>query len=165
MRAFCLVGVLIASAQASVISNAAPRQPSRIWLEAKEQTTCEAMQDTYCLGRYGFAIKHDGTFTAGPTDQGTRAEGRIEIAELQRLGELIGGLAKTLQSERRSCEPGGLVGIKDQVDVTFAAFAATLYELANGRICYLGTRSALQRLHEYLRSLMKKYYPIPFSTR
>jgi hypothetical protein len=162
MRDFCLIGVLVISLQASATSNAASRQASRIWLEAKEQTTCEAMQADYCLGRYGFAIKQDGTFTAGPTDRGTKIEGRIEMAELQRLGELIGALS----SERRSCEPGGLVGIKDQVDITFAVGSVVrLYDLGNRRICYFDSKASAQEIHGYVRGLMTKYYPIPFSKR
>ena len=164
MKAVCLIGVLVISLQASVISKAASREPSRIWLEAKEQTVCEAMQDTYCLGRYGFAIKHDGTFTAGPTDQGSRAEGRIEMTELRQLGELIGSLSKTLRSEGRRCDPGGPVGIKDQVYITFATgLVVGLYDLGNSRICYFGSKANAREIHSYVRSLMVKYYPIPFS--
>jgi hypothetical protein len=163
MRAFWLFGILV-SLHVPITSNAAPPQASEIWLEARERTACEAMQDDYCLGRYGFAINHDGTFVAGPSNQGTKTEGRIEMGELLRLGELIEHLSKSLLAGRRACDSGGLVGIKDQVDLTLATgFVARLYELGNGRICYLGSKVSAKEFHSYVRSLMTKYYPIPFS--
>lgn len=166
MKVFWLLGILLAWQEPSAVSAAVFQPATEIWLETKERTACEAMQSDYCLGRNGFAIKHDGTFIAGPSDQGIKTEGRIEMRELLELGELIEQLSETLPGEQRSCEPGGIVGIKDQLDVTLATgFVARVYELGNGRICYLGGKDTVQRFHNYMRSLMTKYYPIPFSTR
>src|SRR5205807_2728363 len=94
---------------------------SATWSEVREQTACEAMQDDYCLGRYGFTIKQDGTFIAGPSDRGSKTEGRLERQELRRLREFIAQLSTKLPSGEQNCDPGGLPGIKDQVDITFSA--------------------------------------------
>jgi hypothetical protein len=33
-----------------------------------------------------------------------------------------------------------------------------------GKVCYSGgTRNRIRYLHEYLRTLMTRYYPVPFS--
>ena len=65
----------------------------------------------------------------------------------------------------RICDPGGLPGIKDQIDVTFTAGQVVrAYDLGGsvGKICYVGSWHNVRRLHQYLRSLMTQYYPIPF---
>jgi hypothetical protein len=164
MRAFWLVGILVASpVPLAFCAVAAPASP--IWLETKEQTTCEAMQDDYCLGHFGFTIKLDGTFIAGPSSLGSKIEGRIKPRELQRLKELIEHLSRSLPRGERTCERGGLPGIKDQVDITLTTgFVARAYDLGGtiGKTCYLGTEIHSRQLHEYTRRLMKRYYLIPF---
>jgi hypothetical protein len=164
MRAFWLFAILAVSHETLSVSNAAILPTPAIWLETREQTACEAMQDDYCLGRYGFAIKRDGTFIAGPSDSGSKTQGRIKSRELQRLGLLIQHLSQNLPSGERTCDPGGLVGIKDQVDITLATgSAARAYDIRNGSACYVGTETHARRLHDYMRRLMTRYYPIPFS--
>jgi hypothetical protein len=166
IKALYLIGILAVPLQAPATSNAAVRQASGIWLEAREQTACEAMQDDYCPGRYGFTIKHDGRFIAGPSDQGAKTEGQINGRELQHIQELAERLSSSLRSGRRTCERGGLAGIKDHLDLELAAgFVVRMYDLGNGQICYLGQKGIAQQLHRYVRSLMLKYYPIPFSKR
>jgi hypothetical protein len=138
---------------------------SAAWLEVREQTACEAMQDGYCLGRYGFTIKHDGTFIAGPSGRGIKTEGRLERQELQRLREFIGQLSTMLPSEEKNCGPGGLPGIKDQMDITFSdGQVVRAYDLGGsvGKVCYIGARDRVHKLHEYLHKLMTRYYPVPF---
>jgi hypothetical protein len=163
MRAFWLVGILVACYGLLARSDAAFLLKSGIWLETKERTTCEAMQDDYCLGRNGFTIKHDGGFIAGPSDLGSKAVGRIKPRELQQLRELIEHLSQSLPNGKRTCEPGGLVGIKDQLDITLmTGFVARVYDLGIDSTCYLGTKTHARQFHAYMRSLMKRYYPIPF---
>ena len=86
MRAFWLIGILVVSHEPSALCDEAV-SASGIWLEAKEQTACEAMQNDYCLGHFGFTIKRDGAFIAGPSTLGRKKEGRIKPHELQRLRE------------------------------------------------------------------------------
>jgi hypothetical protein len=135
------------------------------WLEVREQTACEGMQDDYCLGRYGFTIKHDGTFIAGPSGLETKVKGRLERQELRRLRELIGQFSTMFPSEEKNCEPGGLPGIKDQVDITFSGgHVVRAYDLGGriGKVCYVGNKDRVRKLHEYLHDLMTRYYPVPF---
>jgi hypothetical protein len=160
-----LLGIFLALGEPVAISDAAPATLSAAWLDVREQTACEAMQDDYCLGRYGFTIRQDGTFIAGPSAQGSKVEGRIARQELRRLRELIGRLSWGLSSGERICEPGSLPGIRDQVDITFAdGSVARAYDLGGsvGKICHLGARDRARALHAYLRRLMTRYYPVPF---
>jgi len=139
--------------------------PSGTWIEVREQTTCEAMRDDYCLGRYGFTIKDDGTFIAGPSPQGSQVQGRTKPQELRRLGKLMSQLSPILARGERTCEPGGLPGIKDQVDVTFAGGSVVrAYDSGGlvGKICHVGAWEDVHRLHDYLHKLMTRYYPLPF---
>jgi hypothetical protein len=167
MTAVWLIGGFITLGEAMEIHGGASTTASPAWLEVREQTACEAMQDDYCLGRYGFTIRHDGTFIAGPSGQGTKAEGQLKRQELRRLGELIGGkLSEAFPSEEKNCDPGGLPGIKDQIDITFSdGQVARVYDLGGsvGKVCYSGgTRDRIRHFHEYVRNLMAQYYPVPF---
>src|ERR1700738_3397857 len=98
MTAVWLLITFMVSGEPMKIRSAASAMASAAWLEVREQTACEAMQDDYCLGRYGFAIKHDGTFIAGPSPQGKKVEGRIRQDELRRLRQLIARFSKALPS-------------------------------------------------------------------
>lgn len=142
-----------------------PSAVAAAWLEVREQTACEAMPDDYCRGRYGFTIKHDGTFIAGPSGRGSKAEGRLERRELRRLRKLIGQFSATLPRAANNCASGGLPGIKDHVEITFSGGQVVqVYDLSGGvgKICYVGAREQVDQLHEYLRKLMTRYYPVPF---
>jgi hypothetical protein len=138
------------------------------WLQVAEQTTCEAMQDEYCLGRYGFTIHRDGTFLAGPSGEGEKTEGRISSKEVQQLDALMQPISPDALASQMTCETGGLPGIKDQVDVTFVDESVVrIYDLGGslGQLCYRGSRADIERLHNHLRMLMTRYYPIPFPKR
>jgi hypothetical protein len=70
-----------------------------------------------------------------------------------------------LPNEEKNCEPGGLPGIKDQVDITFSGGQVVrAYDLGGriGRVCYVGNKNRVRKLHEYLHELMTRYYPVPF---
>ena len=139
---------------------------SNDWIRLRQQATCEAMQDEYCLGRYGFTIRRDGTFQAGPSAQGRKAEGRITPAELQELETLMASVSPDAPPGEVSCTTGGVPGVKDQVDVTFTAGPALrIYDLGGsvGQLCYRGNRESAERLHQFLRKLLTQYYPIPFA--
>jgi hypothetical protein len=162
-----LIGIVLALGEAVALYHAVPGLAAASWLEVKEQTACEAMQHNYCLGLYGFTIKHDGTFIAGPSDQGIKAEGRIEPEELEQLEELIGQLLPSLSSGERICDNGGPPGIRDHLDIAFASGPVVrAYDLGGsvGKLCYLGLWDHVRGLHEYLRTLMSRYYPVPFPT-
>ena len=165
MTALWLIGVLAALSKPLALREEALDAASPLWLEISERTTCEAMQDEYCLGRYGFTIKHDGRFLAGPSPQGSKVEGRVKSSELKRLAELVIQLSAKSTNGEMVCGPGGVAGIKDQVEVTFkAGQVVRAYDLGGsvGKICYVGSWDNVRRLHQYLRNLMTQYYPIPF---
>lgn len=165
MTAFWLVGLLAALGKPLPLRGQGSGAPLPEWLAVSERTRCEAMQDDYCLGRYGFTIKHDGTFLAGPSPHGSKVDGRVKASELHRLGELVAQVSASATNGKRTCDPGGVAGIKDQVDVTCAAgHVVRAYDLGGsvGKICYLGSRDDVRRLHQYLRRLMSQYYPVPF---
>jgi hypothetical protein len=160
--------LVLVMAEPFAFCKAAPDEQLSSWLEVREHTVCEAMQDDYCLGRFGFAIERDGTFIAGPSSDGIKTEGRIEPSELRSLGNLIDQLDPDPSKWKKICIPGGLPGTKDQVDVTFRDGAvARVYDSGTivGKICHLDTWDNVQRLHVYLRELMTRYYPVPFSRK
>lgn len=166
MTAVWLIGGSISLGEPMEIHSAASAMGSAAWLEVREQTACEAMQDDYCLGRYGFTIKHDGTFIAGQSGRGTQAEGRIGRRELRHLREFIGQLSIMLPSHEKNCDPGGPPGIKDQVDISFSGGQVVrAYDLGGtvGKICYVGSWDRVRKLHEYLHEVMLRYYPVPVS--
>lgn len=168
MTAFWLIGILTALAKPLALREPASGAPLPAWLEISERTTCEAMQDDYCLGRYGFTIKHDGTFLAGPSPQGSKVDGRVKSSELHRLRELVVQVSASATGGERICDPGGVPGVKDQIDVTFTAgHVVRAYDLGGsvGKVCYIGSWDNARRLQQYLRKLMTQYYPIPFPTR
>lgn len=168
MSAVCLIGIIAGLQEHLAFNDGRLDMPSGTWVDVREQTVCEAMQDDYCLGRYGFTIKRDGTFIAGPSPHGGKAEGRIKPQELRRLGELIAQLSANQSSGERTCDPGGFPGIRDQVDITFLGGSVTrAYDLGGsiGKICYIGVWDDVRRLHDYLHKLLGRYYPVPFPIR
>lgn len=123
------------------------------------------MQDDYCVGRYGFTIKYDGTFTAGPSDGGIKTEGRIKLPELKQLRDLIAEVSPGALGESKECHSEGLPGIRDQVDIMFGSGAVVrVYDLGGriGKVCYAGSWDWVSKFHENLSGLMLHYYPVPF---
>ena len=135
------------------------------WLELRQHNACEAMKDQYCLGRFGFAIKPDGSFITGPSGSGRRVKGRLGRAELRRLNILIASTAATIAVGQTQCEAGGLVGIRDQLDIDFKnGPPVQLYNLGGkvGTLCVSGAKDRVDKLHSYVRVLMTRYYRVPF---
>jgi hypothetical protein len=135
------------------------------WVVVRQQTHCEAMQDKYCRGRYGFTIEPDGAFVAGPTPAGDSIRGKIGREELRRLRELIDRVAPSLTSAETSCRPGGVPGVRDQVEITLAAgHTVLIYDLGGhvGMLCHAGEWDGVRALHDHLQKLLERYYPMPF---
>jgi len=136
------------------------------WRQVREQTTCEAMPDENCLGRYGFAVSRDGSYLAGPSPEGTKSIGQIQPGEMQQLEALMLPLSPEALGGQANCTKGGSPGIRDQVDVTFQDQSIVrIYDLGGsvGQLCIRGSRPEVERLHEYLHKLMARYYPVPFA--
>jgi hypothetical protein len=141
MIAVWLINIVAAFGKPLVSPDAPAIVPAAAWLKVSERVTCEAMPDDYCLGR-------------------------IQQKELQQLGALIRQIPASASNEERRCNKGGLPGIKDQIDLTFASgWAVRIYDLGGsvGEICYTGRWDNVDRLHKYLHKLMTRYYPVPFS--
>src|SRR5260221_13952401 len=75
MIAVWLIDILTAFGKPLVSPDALSIVPAAAWLKVSERVACEAMQDDYCLGRYGFTIDSDGTFVAGPPGGGGQSHG------------------------------------------------------------------------------------------
>jgi hypothetical protein len=138
--------------------------PSGDWTQITEERRCEALPDGVCVGRYGFAIKPDGTFSAGPAPDGSKVAGRIAPDDLRRLARLINQiLAQPVRA--RTCERAGMPGVKDYIDITpLGASPERLYDQGSNlaETCYAGSPEHVRALQEYTRDLMIRYYPIPF---
>ena len=159
------IGILAALGEPLASPDGPSMTPAAPWLEVSERTACEAMQDQYCVGRYGFTIHHDGTFVVGASGGVGTTQGKITPQELQRLGSLIGEASPSALGGERTCNKGGLPGIKDQVDLTLASGAVVrIYDLGGrvGEVCYIGKWDNVHKLHQYLRALMSRYYPVPY---
>jgi hypothetical protein len=160
-----LIGSLAAFGKPLVSPDGPPALPAAAWLQVAERVRCEAMLDDYCLGRYGFTIKSDGTFVAGPSSQGRKIEGRIREQELKQLAALIRQLPASASSGERRRNKGGLPGIKDQIDLTFkSGLTVRIYDLGRSvrETLYIGRWDDVNRVHQYLHKLMSRYYPVPF---
>jgi hypothetical protein len=160
-----LIGTFLVLGWPMVVPSVSSSGLPASWLEVREQTTCEAMQDDYCVGRRGFTIRNDGAFTVGPSDRGTTANGQIRATELKRLQELLAEVSSSLAVQSKTCRSGGLPGVKDQVDITFGNGAVVrVYDLGGriGMICYAGSWHWVHNFHEFLHGLMVHYYPVPF---
>src|SRR5215831_2297482 len=160
-----VIGVIVAISEVLAVSVAASTRPAAPWVEIRESTACEAMQDEYCLGRYGFRIRSDSAFVAGGSGAGRTIEGRIATGELQQLSLLVREASTGVQDTEERCRKGSVPGVKDQIDLEFAdGIVVRIYDLGGqvGQVCHVGSRRSVHRLHEYLQTLMKRYYPLPF---
>jgi len=160
-----LIGGAVAQGEPLQIRDAPSAPAPAAWLEVREQTACEAMQDDYCLGRYGFTIRRDGTFIAGPSGQGSKVEGKIEQRELRRLRELVGRFSATVRNREKDCRPSRFPGVKDQLDITFSnGSSVRAYDLGGsvGKACFVGAWNRVHKLKDYVHGLMTRYYPVPF---
>jgi hypothetical protein len=164
LSAIWLIGAALVTGERLGAAAARSPTPAAPWLEVSERTACEAMQDKYCLGRYGFTIRHDGTFVAGGSGGRRAIEGKIASRELQRLGSLIRAASGAPLGREPTCRKGGLPGIRDQVDLTLASGTVVrIYDLGAsvGQICSVGNRDRVLQFHDYLHRLLSRYYPVP----
>ena len=74
-----LIGMLVAGSEPLAAPAGPALTPTATWLEVSERTACEAMQDEYCVGRYGFAIRRGGTLVAGGSGGSRTIEGKLTL--------------------------------------------------------------------------------------
>ena len=165
VAALWMVSVLPMLGQPSALLDTNSGGPSSHWRQVRVQTACEAMQDDYCLGRYGFIVQSDGEYTAGPSPNGRKVEGRIKPDELQRLHQLMGKFSVDSPVQDRTPEQPTVPGIKDQIDIEFAGWnTVRAYEVggAGRKILHSGAWDDARRLHDLVHHLLAHYYPHPF---
>lgn len=135
------------------------------WQAVRVQTACEAMGDEFCLGRYGFAVRNDGAWLAGPSPAGRRVEGHITPEELRRLERLAARFSTAGALQVRLEAARTLPGVKDQVDIEFGPDQVVrVYDLGgpDRKIRYRGTWEQATQLHGETHKLLARYYPTPF---
>jgi hypothetical protein len=144
----------------------APTGVNSGWSRVQEVTSCEALNPSYCVGGSGFSITSDGRYTVGAEGSATAIVGNISDAERAELSAAASLVAANLSSSAQ-CDSGGTVpGSGDAVDLVDTRQASTrIYDLGINRTCYNGGREQAIRLHTIMRTLLLKYYPIPFPSQ
>ena len=153
------------------IPNAAPgprpatfQNPGSSWSSVSEKATCEAMNPQQCVGFYGFTIQADGTYTAGPGENGASESGRINPEELDKLNADTDGFLITYSGAAPNCflQPG-VPGVTEQVDLAVANSPGVQpYRKTSNQLCVEGDSNSAMALHDDLHALMMEYYPRPF---
>ncbi|HEX7156970.1 MAG TPA: hypothetical protein VF229_07120, partial [Burkholderiaceae bacterium] len=160
-----MIAILSMFGSALLAADGGAGGPAPSWLEVRQATACEAMRDEYCLGRYGFTVRRDGTFVAGPSDKGVEVSGRITDQEANALRALLDGLSAQALAREDSLQQRSLPGVRDQLDIRFAdGSVIRAYDLgaAPNRVRFRGEWASSRRLHDFIAGLMQTYYPIPF---
>jgi hypothetical protein len=160
-----MIAVLSMLGSPLLAADGGPGGPAPSWLEVRQSTACEAMRDEYCPGRYGFTVRRDGTFVAGPSDKGVEVSGRITDQESRSLRALLDGLSAQALAREDSLEQRSLPGVRDQLDIRFVdGSEIRAYDLgpAPNRIRFRGDWASCLRLHDFVAGLMRTYYPVPF---
>lgn len=166
MRRLSRVGSWVAaSATIAMTACASPSAPDGSWLQVSEQTTCEALLPTDCVGIYGFSVSSDGQYTVGPAESGQSLTGRLSEAEQSALSADAAAVAAHL-GDPPECESGPIVaGVSDRVDLVDARQGRVrVYDQGGtpGSVCTRGGRDRATKLHADLAALMARYYPRPF---
>ena len=139
-----------------------PGGPDRTWVQVTERTACEALAPAFCVGVYGFTVRSDGRYSAGPADDGTKLEGSLTDAERVRISSDAAALVASLGVAEVCDSAGAVPGVGDSVDLTDSRDVVTrVYELGL-KACYRGGRALATQLHSDLSALMARYYPRPF---
>ena len=165
VAALWMVSVLPMLGQPSALLDTSSGGPSSHWRQVSVQTACEAMQDDYCLGRYGFSVRSDGAYAAGPSPGGRKVVGRIKPDELKRLHQLMAKFSAKSPVQDRTPEQPAVPGIRDQIDIEFAGGnTVRAYELGGSarKIRHRGAWDDAKRLHDVVHKLLVHYYPNPF---
>jgi hypothetical protein len=130
------------------------------WVDVREQTACEAMNPQYCVGRYGFTVRNDGSFLVGPAEDGVTMGGGLSAAELAQISSDAGALSSSNLRGAPECDSGRVIpGSGLSVDITLND-QTTVTVVQN--LCYRGGRDRAVKLRDDLDGLTQKYYPRPF---
>lgn len=125
------------------------------WLQVQEQTTCEALQPSACVGAFGFTLTRDGAvFLADHKDPASLpASERTQLA---------GEIAALDLGARVECDASPTIpGVTDHVDVTMTdGSVVRVFDKGTtpNQTCYRGGREAAIRLHDDVAAQMAKLY-------
>ena len=137
------------------------------WSVASETAECEAVVPAYCQGAYGFAIRVDGSWTAGPSPANAMASGTLTGDELNTLAADINALAANT--------PGSCTSVANHTSgaPTIPGVRSVIaLSTSNGRQLEVGgpgdllssacrgSQASLAMWSEF-QTLLGKYYPRP----
>ena len=157
------------SAQAGAAPNGGggtvpPSPPSGSWLKMKNKTTCEAMQNEFCVGFFGLSVAYSGEYSVGPTPEGVMLNGQITPDELIKLRSEADLVASGNTQGPPACIPSSSIpGLSDLVTLVLPdSSSVQVFSQSASSICFLNDVAADRQLQADLSSLTNKYYPRPF---
>jgi hypothetical protein len=133
------------------------------WVQVNEQTACEALAPSLCVGIYGFMVKSDGSFTVGPAPNGARITGTLTESERAQLSAYAVDVDAHVDGVRLCESAFNPAGTADRLDlITRQHGVVRVFEALVGQNCTMGGLQPATRLHDYVKQLMSAYYPRPF---
>lgn len=136
-------------------------EPVQSWSEVHEEFFNDAIAPQDCEFPWKFTVENDGHFIAGPCVSGaSRTRGSITAAELTELSRRVDRVARG-NIGTQTCEPFGAIA-EDEVTLTLVSnrvFTVWELNLTSRSFCFRNGRENTNALHEYLNTLMRKYYP------
>lgn len=136
-------------------------EPEQSWSEVHEEFVNDAVAPQDCEYPWKFTVENDGHFVAGPCiSGGSRVRGSITTAERTELSRRADRVARG-NIEHQTCEPFTAIA-EDEVRLTLPSnrtFTVWELNLTSRSFCFRNGRENANRLHEYLNTLMRKYYP------
>ena len=124
------------------------------WLSISEETRCEAMRSEYCLGAFGFRVHADGSYETGyrpGATSHTAGSGQLAADDLAALKRAIADASPRASSWKATDADKHMPGMSDDVTLAFSDGHAQRVP---------ATESGLRDL---MKTLLKKYYPIPYT--
>jgi len=140
------------------------------WSAASETAECEALVPAYCQGAYGFAIRVDGSWTAGPSPANAVMSGRLTSDELSALAADIKALAASTPDSCTSVanHATGAPTIPGVRTIVALSTSSGRQLQVGGPVDLLssacpGSQASLVMWSEF-QTLLGKYYPRPFGS-
>jgi hypothetical protein len=138
------------------------------WSLVQERTSCQGLEDSSCIGAYGFAVLNNGSYFIGPGPSGESLMGHLDGAEFDVINQDALAVATDSLTPPYTCTDGNYIpGVQDNVTIDFSGndvgdVIYREYILGLGSSCYIGNESNTLQLHADLRNLLGEYYPVPF---
>lgn len=132
------------------------------WTAVSITTSCEAMNPSYCVGRFGFTVDSTGNFVIGPNAANQTLKGQVTSAELTAIKQDLDTLVPDYSAGTATmCSQTFIPGVATNVLVS--ATDGKSYVIKDAFRQYCGSQqAAASDLLSQLGSILKNYYPIPF---